>query len=106
MQKKRLFSRLKYPKFIFLFLTFIAAYAMLYGETYRPLRDYIESSGYFGSFLAGILYAYGFTEGIGTSVFLILSRSQEVFLAGILGGLGSLFADMIIFEFIRHSFVD
>lgn len=102
----KLIKKIKYPKFLLLFLTFLAAYIFLYGESYSPLRNYIVSLGYIGAFLAGIMYSYGFTAAFATSIFLILSKHQNIFAAALIGGIGSLFADLVLFEFIRHSFRD
>ena len=103
----KILKKIKYPKFMFLFLTFIAAYAVLYGESYSPLRNYIVSLGYIGAFFAGILYSYGFTAAFATSIFLILAKHHtNIYVMGLVGGFGSLFADLILFEFIRHSFKD
>ena len=103
----KILKKIKYPKFMFLFLTFIAAYALLYGESYSPLRNYIVSLGYIGAFFAGILYSYGFTAAFATSIFLILAKHHtNIYAMGLVGGFGSLFADLILFEFIRHSFKD
>lgn len=96
----------KYPKFLLLFLTFLIAYLLFYGRTYEPLHDFIISAGYLGTFLAGAFFVYGFTAAPATSVFLILSKEQNFLLAGLIGGLGALIADLIIFKFIRSSFED
>lgn len=101
-----LLKKIKYPKFMLLFLTFLAAYIFLYGESYGPLRSYMVSLGYFGAFLAGIMYSYGFTAAFASSIFLILSEHQNIYAAALIGGLGSLIADLILFEFVRHSFKD
>lgn len=100
-------QRIRYPKFILLFLTFVAAYLILYGESYALLRNYIVSLGYIGAFFAGILYSYGFTAAFATSILLILAKhNANIYTIGIIGGFGSLFADLILFEFVRHSFKD
>ena len=96
----------KYPKFLLLFITFFIAYLLFYGRNYSPLNDFIISTGYFGTFLAGVMFAYGFTAAPATAILLILAKEQNIFLAGIIGGLGALVADLIIFNFIRYSFAD
>lgn len=96
----------KYPKFLLLFLTFLIAYLLFYGRAYEPLHDFIISAGYLGTFLAGIFFAYGFTAAPATAIFLILSKEQNFLLAGLIGGLGALIADLVIFSFIRTSFKD
>ncbi|MDP3765383.1 MAG: hypothetical protein Q8R04_02625, partial [Nanoarchaeota archaeon] len=62
--------------------------------------------GYFGTFLAGMLFTYGFTAAPATAILLILAKEQNIILAGLIGGFGALIGDLIIFRFIRDSFAD
>lgn len=94
----------KYPKFLLLFITFLIAYLLFYGNKYVPFHDFIISSGYVGAFIAGMLFTYGFTSAPATAIFLILAKSQNIYLASIIGGFGALIGDLFIFSFIRHSF--
>src|SRR3989344_4718737 len=96
----------KYPKFLLLFITFVIAYLLFYGKEYLPLHDFIIGLGYPGTFVAGILFVYGFTAAPATVIFLILAQSQNILLASLIGGLGALVGDFFIFSFIRHSFAD
>ena len=52
---------IKYPKFLLLFMTFLIAYLLFYERNYQPFHDFIASLGYIGTFLAGAMFAYGFT---------------------------------------------
>lgn len=97
---------LQYPKFLLLFITFVIAYLLFTGRDYGPLYDFIIGSGYFGIFLAGCLFTYGFTAAPATVIFLILSSHRNIYLASFVGGLGALAMDLILFSFIRHSFDD
>ncbi len=56
--------------------------------------------------MGGVFYAYGFTAAPATAVLLILAKEQSIFFAGIIGGLGALLSDIVIFLFIKHSFID
>ena len=99
-------SAARYPKLLLLLLTFGIAYILFYGKTYQPFHESIISLGYVGSFLAGALFAYGFTAAPATAIFLILAKEQNILLAGFIGGFGALAGDLIIFNFIRSSFTD
>jgi len=92
----------KYPKFLLLFITFLIAYLLFYGKEYAPFRDFIAGLGYSGTFVAGIMFTYGFTAAI----FLILAQHQNIYLASLIGGVGALIGDLFIFSFIRQSFAD
>ncbi|MBI2656296.1 hypothetical protein HYX03_00980 [Candidatus Woesearchaeota archaeon] len=96
----------KYPKFLLLFITFLIAYLLFYGRGYKPFSDFIVSLGYSGTFVAGILFVYGFTAAPATAIFLILAQHQNIYLASLIGGLGALIGDLFIFSFVRQSFAD
>ena len=96
----------KYPKFLLLFITFLIAYLLFYGREFGPFRDFIAGLGYSGTFIAGMLFTYGFTAAPATAIFLILAESQNIYIASLIGGLGALVGDLFIFSFIRYSFVD
>ena len=96
----------KYPKLLLLLITFIAAYLLFYSRNYTPFNDFILSLGYSGTFVAGMLFTYGFTAAPATAIFLILAQHQNIYLASLIGGIGALIGDLLIFSFIRHSFAD
>ncbi len=94
---------MKYPKLLFLLLTFILAYIIFSGRGYLPFHDSLISLGYIGTFLSGIFFAYGFSAAPATAIFLILAKGQNIFLAAVIGGLGAFVGDFIIFRYIRSS---
>lgn len=96
----------KYPKLLLLLITFIAAYLLFYSRNYQPFQDFIVGLGYSGTFVAGILFTYGFTSAPATAIFLILAEHQNIYIASLIGGLGALVGDLFIFSFIRGSFID
>ena len=102
----KILSKLQYPKFVLLLLTFVIAYFVFREKSFLPFHDALLSLGYAGTFLAGILFAYGFTAAPATAVLLILSKEQNIFLAGFIAGLGALVGDLLIFHFIKYSFSD
>lgn len=99
--------KIKYPKLLLLLITIILAIAIFYkGRNYAPLHDFLISLGYVGTFLGGFFYAYGFTAAPAAAVLLVLATEQNLILAVLIGGLGAILSDFIIFSFIRHSFID
>lgn len=50
-----------------------------------------------------MLFSFGFTAPFAVGFFLALNP-QSIIMAGIIGGMGALIADLIIFKFIRVSF--
>ncbi len=98
--------KLKYPKFALLTMTFILAYIIFSNRDFVPMHTLLKQLGYFGTFLAGMGFTYGFTSAPATAILLILSKDQNILLAGLLGGLGALVSDLMIFAFIRNMFAD
>jgi uncharacterized membrane protein YdjX (TVP38/TMEM64 family) len=98
--------QIKYPKLSLFILSFIVAYLLFSYRSFAPLHNTLLLLGYFGTFLTGILYAYGFTAPPATAMLLILAGDQNIVFAGLVAGLGALLSDLIIFLFIRHGFTD
>lgn len=98
--------KFKYPKFLLLFITFFIAYFLFSGRNYLPFHNFVISTGYFGTFLTGLMFSYGFTAAPATSIFLILAEYQNIYAAALIGGLGALVTDLLIFKFIKISFAD
>lgn len=60
--------------------------------------------GFIGIFILGILFAFGFTAGPATAMFLILAKEHNILFSGIIAGFGALLGDMLIFKFVRVEF--
>ncbi len=97
---------MKYPKLLLLGLSFVVAYFLFAGSSQVLLHDALVFLGYFGTFLAGFLYAYAFTAAPAAAILLILAKEQNLLFAGFIAGVGALLSDLIIFHFIRHGFSD
>lgn len=104
--KKTILSQIKYPKFILLGYSFFLAYILFANRDVYFIKESVLSLGYFGSFISGTLFTYGFTTPFAVALFLILGKTQNIFLACLIGGLGALIGDIIIFKFLRLSFKD
>jgi len=88
-------------------LSIIAAVVLFSkGSNYPPLHDLLVSMGYLGSFIGGFFYAYGFTSAPATTLLLVLAKEQNILIAGLIGGIGALISDILIFFFVRQSFND
>jgi uncharacterized membrane protein YdjX (TVP38/TMEM64 family) len=104
---RRNHRKIKYPKLLLLIITLIMAVLVYYeGRNYEPFENFLKSLNYLGTFIGGFFYAYGFTAAPGTAVLLVLSETQNIFISAILGGVGALLSDILIFMFIRSSFTD
>src|SRR3989344_70320 len=72
----------------------------------QPLREFLANTGYIGSFIAGMMYVYGFTAGPATAILLVLAKSQNIFIAAAIAGFGAFLGDFVIYKIIRQSFSD
>lgn len=99
--------KIKYPKLLFLILIYIFTTAFFYqGKASLPFYSLLVSLKYIGIFFGGFFYAYGFTAAPATAILLVLAKEQSIFSATIIGGMGALLSDTIIFLCIRHSFIN
>ena len=101
---KRLFN-FKYPKIMLLVLAIILAYILFRNPFIQSYISHLGALSYLGIFIAGILFAFGFTAPFSVGFFINLDPSN-IWLAGMVGGLGALIADLIIFKTIKISFED
>lgn len=101
----RPFTNFKYTKITLLATSIISAYYLFSQPFFESLVQNLNSQSYLGTLLGGILVAFGFTAAFGVGLFLT-STIQNAYLAAIIGALGALFADLLIFRIIRYSFMD
>lgn len=96
----------KYPKLLLFLVSVIVVYFFFSSLLYESLHSALVFLGYFGTFVAGLLYPYSFTSAAGTAILLILAKTQNLFLAGTIAAVGALISDIILFLFVKHSFGD
>ena len=94
-----------YPKLTALIICIIFAYYLFSNPIVKTYVSHLGSYGYFGVFIAGMLFAFGFTAPFSVGFFISLNPSN-IWIAGIIGGLGALVSDLIIFHMIKISFED
>ncbi len=104
MEKRTLLWRERYPKLFILLFSYVIAFFLFFGQNFAPLHLFFSSLGYSGLFLAGFFYSYSFTALPATAILLLLARQQNLWLGGLLAGVGALFGDLIFFKLMRSSF--
>ncbi len=104
MNIKRIFN-FRYPKIMLLILAIILAYVIFRNPFIGDFVSHLGALSYIGIFIAGMLFAFGFTAPFAVGFFIILNPSN-IWIAGIIGGLGALISDLIIFYTIKVSFED
>lgn len=101
---KKLF-KFKYPKIMLLLVMIVFSYFIFRNPSISNYLSHLGNLGYFGVFLGGILFAFGFTAPLSIGLFISLNPSN-IWIAGIIGGFGALISDLLIFKFIKISFKD
>ncbi len=101
----RFFFRYRYKKLTILILAVIASYFIFTNSGISSVITLSDELEYFGIFIAGILLSFGFSAPFATGFFLI-SSPESIIMAAIIASFGSLISDMLIFKFIKMSFMD
>lgn len=93
----------RYKNLTMLALSFIVA---IWLSGYEPFHQFLFSLGkfgYIGAFIAGALFVSSFTAATGAIILLVLAEKLSPIEVALLGGLGGVMGDMLIFRFIKDS---
>jgi uncharacterized membrane protein YdjX (TVP38/TMEM64 family) len=101
---KKIFS-FKYPKLLLLAIIIFLSYNIFSSEAVSEWIISFSRFGNLGIFFSGILSVFGFTAPLGIG-FLIKIESENIFLGTLIGGVGAMIGDLIIFKTIKFSFMD
>ncbi|MFA5357470.1 MAG: hypothetical protein WC308_00935, partial [archaeon] len=85
----------QYPKLLLFLVIVLISYVLFQDKAVFQIDLLLEQIGYFGIFVAGCLYTFGFTGPVAAVLFLSMSVPNVV-LAGIVGGLGAMVGDLFI----------
>jgi membrane protein YqaA with SNARE-associated domain len=83
----------------------IALGALLFyiGEVFPSIQQVLRSAGYLGTFVLGILYSHSFTSLPAAALLLLMARSQNIWLAGMIATLGAVVGDLTVFALFRSA---
>ncbi len=101
----KFFAGYDYYKLTGLIICIILAYFLFNNPSIKDFISGLGSYGYLGIFIAGIFLALGFTSPFAAGFFIVLNPTN-LWLAAIIGGLGAVAGDLMIFHSIRFSFMD
>ncbi|MCL6500823.1 MAG: hypothetical protein K6T16_02200 [Candidatus Pacearchaeota archaeon] len=106
-KKKRREKRFefKYPKLTLFILIILASYFVFSNPTVQTFIFGLSNLSHLWAFIAGTLYSYGFTSPISAGFFIVL-KPENLWLTGILGGVGALLSDLLIFSIVRFELMD
>lgn len=99
-------EHIQYPKLILLCFSIFLAYFLFKIGFISDFEHILNGTGYVAVFLAGLLFAYGFTAPFAVAMLVTISPEINIYLGALLAGFGAFISDLIIFTFIRTSFQD
>lgn len=99
------FFKPKHPKIILLIATIILSYLLFKQPVVSEFLAKMGSLSYLGVFIAGFLFSFGFSAAFAVGFFAVLNPSN-IWLAVVIGGIGSVIADLLLFNLIKSSFDD
>ncbi|MBM3231262.1 hypothetical protein FJZ28_02950 [Candidatus Peregrinibacteria bacterium] len=95
----------KYPKLLLLLFCTLLAYILFRGGAFEWLAHIDGIAGsYFAIFLGGILFTFGFTAPFGIGVFIEVAPHVHPFYGALLGAVGCMLGDLVIFEVMKFEF--
>lgn len=86
-----------------LFLSLIAAGFLAESDSAYKFFLQVGDYGYMGAFITGVLFVSSFTVATSTVLIALLSESVHPLTIGLIGGLGAVIGDLIIFRFIKDD---
>jgi len=101
---RRLF-RFRYPKLLLFALMVVFAYLFFKNPVVQGFIAQLDGYGLIGVFIAGMLFSFGFSTPFAVG-FFVSYTPHNLLLAAILGGLGGVVADLLIFRTIKITFMD
>ena len=101
----KILFKFRYPKIFALIIIIIFSYFIFSNSTVNNFINELHSLSYIGIFIAGMLFAFGFSAPFAVG-FLITLNPSNIYLAAVIGGIGAVISDIFIFRYIRFSFKD
>lgn len=95
----------KYKNLTLAFLGIIFAFFLSKSPEFHQFLLQIGSLGYFGAFLAGILFVSTFTVATGAVILFILTEKLSPLEIGFIAGLGAVVGDFTIFRFVKDDLI-
>ncbi len=95
-----------YPKITALLCTYAFTYVLFQLGLFDVLPNLLQGYGYITMFAAGLLFSFGFTTPFAIAIFIEMAPAVNPLLGAIVGGAGAMLSDLLIFKFIRFSFMN
>jgi hypothetical protein len=94
---------IKYSNVAIFIISIILSYFILTSEILRYAISKMGNFGYVGAFIGGAFYTTSFTMAPSVSLLYLLGKSLNPFLIALIGGMGAVITDFIIFHFVKKS---
>jgi hypothetical protein len=101
--KKYIFI-IQYPRLLVLGISILLGILIYKDENNFNFHLILGKLGYFGTFLAGAFFSHGFTLGPAVSALLLATKTQNLFVAGIVATFGAFIGNYIVFKTIKVSY--
>lgn len=96
----------KYHNILFLALSFVVAFYMLKNSQIVSFIEGLGIIGYPASIIGGILFSYGITTAPAIAILFNLSETHNPILIALIGAIGSVIGNYMIFKFVRDNLLD
>ena len=97
--------KFRYPKLALLVIAIVASYFVFKNPNISGFVSSLGNLGYLGVFIAGLFFTFGFSTPFAIGFFLSLNLGNP-FLAAAIGGIGAVVGDLVIFNFVKFSFME
>lgn len=98
-------NSLRYKNLTIFALSLLFALLLSRFEAFHIFLLNIGNLGYFGAFIAGILFVSTFTVATGAVILLVLAERLSPIEIGIIAGFGAVVGDVTIFRFIKNNLI-
>ncbi len=99
-------SKIHYPKIALFFCCVALSIVLFKNHSFEFIIQQLNHHGYPAIFLAGCLFAYGFTTPFAVALIIELSGEVNPFYGAALGAMGALLSDCLIFSWVHFSMED
>ena len=96
----------KYHNLFLFILSVVLAFYILKSELIKQIILNLGELGYLGVFLGGMFFSYGLTTAPSISILYLLSNNLDPFLVALIGMLGAVVSDYLIFRLVKYHLID
>lgn len=91
----------KYPYLTSVLISIFIAIYLLQNQTFKDWVLHLGSFEYIGVLISGMMFVSSFTVAISIAIFAILSENIHPMAIGLIGGVGAVMGDYLVFKLVR-----